>query len=84
MPKPARSVEMFDDLSPEAQDAKAQVDAVGQAILGLDEAGSPMTADNARAEAWWDKLSAAEMVTALYGDGADTNRRHRRNEHAGC
>ena len=36
---------------------KTQVDEVGQALLGLDAPGSAdMTADNARAKAWWNKL----------------------------
>lgn len=51
-------------------DTKALVNTVGQAINGLDAPGSPSSADNARAKAWWDKLNAAQMVDALYGDGA--------------
>ena len=49
-------------------DTKALADKVGQAVLGLDAPGSPSSADNARAEAWWNKLNAAQMVAALYGD----------------
>ena len=56
----------YDDLG----DAQDMANAVGQAILGLDDAGSPMTADNARAKAWWDSLSATERVDALYGSAA--------------
>ena len=51
-------------------DAQALVDKVGQALLGLDAPGSPMTADNAQAKAWWNLLSAEERVHALYGDNA--------------
>ena len=54
-------------------DAQALVDKVGQALLGLDAPGSPMTADNARAEAWWNLLSAPEMVRSLYGDNANVS-----------
>ena len=53
-----------------AADTKALVNTVGQAINGLDTAGMPSSADNARAKAWWDKLDAGQMVNALYGDGA--------------
>ena len=49
-------------------DAKAQVDEVGQAILGLSSAGSASSADNARAKAWWDSLDNTRRVQALYGD----------------
>lgn len=56
----------YDDLG----DAQGMADAVGNAILGLDAAGSPMTADNARAKAWWDSLTARERVNALYGAAA--------------
>ena len=50
-------------------DAKAQVDEVGQAILGLSSAGSASSADNARAKRWWDSLDGTRRVQALYGDG---------------
>ncbi|MYD33189.1 MAG: hypothetical protein F4W98_04840, partial [Acidimicrobiales bacterium] len=48
-------------------DVKSMVDAVGQAILGLDAPGSPSSNDNARAEAWWGKLSGTQRANALYG-----------------
>ncbi len=54
-------------------DTKALAVKAGQAILGLDAPGSPSSADNARAEAWWNKLDATQMVRALYGSTASTN-----------
>ena len=63
---------MFDGLSSENQ---ATVNKVGQAILGLEQAERSFTQrDTDRAEAWWNKLSAEEMVAALYGDQARTTR----------
>lgn len=60
--------------SPKAyKDVKAMADKAGQAILGLDAPGSSSSADNARAEAWWGKLTGLQRARALYGDGiADT------------
>ena len=56
---------MFDGLSAENQ---AIVNKVGEAILGLgDDAASPTRGRDA---AWWDKLTNAERVNALYGAGA--------------
>ncbi len=54
-------------------DTKAIADSVGQAVNGLDAPGSPSSADNARAEAWWNKLNATQMVAALYGSTASTD-----------
>lgn len=47
--------------------AKATVDTVGQAILGL---GDPPSPARGRDAAWWNLLTAAEMVLALYGEGS--------------
>lgn len=49
-------------------DVKPMVDAVGQAILGLDAAGSSSSADNTRAMQWWDSLTAVQRAVALYGN----------------
>ena len=62
------SVKPYDELG----DAKAQVDKVGQAILGLDAPGSANSATHSRAKAWWDSLPApANKGEALYGRAAD-------------
>ena len=50
-------------------EVKDLVDGVGQAILGLDDPGSMSSADNARAEQWWNSLNNCEMINALWGDG---------------
>lgn len=60
------SVKPYDELG----DAKAQVDKVGQAILGLDAPGSAKSATEARAKAWWDSLTSSGIRSqALYGIG---------------
>ena len=53
-------------------EVKDLVDGVGQAILGLDGPGSKSSADNARAEQWWNSLNNCEMINALWGDGLGT------------
>gem|GEM_PF-1034278 len=61
------SVKPYDELG----DAKAQVDRVGQAILGLDAPGSANSTTHARAKAWWDSLPGpSDKTQALYGTSA--------------
>ncbi len=48
---------------------KAQVDEVGQALLGRSDPGV-YPADNAMAKRWWNVLTPEEMVAALHGDDA--------------
>lgn len=50
-------------------EVKDLVDKVGQAILGLDAPGTKNSADNVRAEQWWDSLNNCEKINALWGDG---------------
>ena len=50
-------------------EVKDLVDGVGQAILGLDDPGSKSSADNARAEQWWNSLNNCEKINALWGNG---------------
>ena len=66
---------MFDDLTETSQ---AKVIEVGKAILGLDTAESTL-APRGRDAAWWNKLTAREMVNALYGSEADIGDREQAN-----
>ncbi|WP_419842949.1 LysM peptidoglycan-binding domain-containing protein [Candidatus Poriferisodalis sp.] len=50
--------------------ALAQVNQVGMALLGRDDAGTYPAAEVAYAMRWWNVLTPEEMVAALYGTGA--------------
>ncbi len=64
------TVNAYSDVKAMVNEDVANVDDVGQAILGLSSAGAASSADNARAKQWWDSLTATERVDALYGDAA--------------
>ena len=51
-------------------DTQAQANAVGQAILGLEDNAGDASSTDPRAKAWWDSLTAAERLAALYGSTA--------------
>ena len=54
----------YDDLTD-----NAQANEVGKALLGSGVSEQSSSANNARAERWWDVLTATQRIQALYGEG---------------
>ena len=61
---PVVSLIAYDDLTDEEQ-----ANEVGKALLGSGVSEESNSANNARAERWWDVLTATQRIEALYGDG---------------